>query len=130
MGRDEVITEARARIIWGEAPASVRYFMTSNGISPAEADAELQRFIHERNIEIRNIGARNVVIGAGVIVGSGVLLYLVFSHPGAITPNVSRAKGLGGVGVAGLYGVWKLIKGIFYLVRPQSEHESITEIPD
>jgi hypothetical protein len=30
--------------------------------------------------------------------------------------------------LAGLYGFWKLIKGIVYLLRPQSEHKSIPDI--
>jgi hypothetical protein len=39
MNPDQLIMEARARIIWGESSSSVRDFLISNGISDMDADA-------------------------------------------------------------------------------------------
>jgi hypothetical protein len=44
MSPDKIISEARARIIWGESSSSVRYFLISNGISDSIADARLKEF--------------------------------------------------------------------------------------
>jgi hypothetical protein len=41
MNTDDLIVEARARIVWGDEPASVRSFLTSNGMAAAEADAKI-----------------------------------------------------------------------------------------
>ncbi len=57
MNPNELIVEARARIIWGEESPSVRCFLTSNGMSAA--DAQLAAFNRERNAEIRKLGFRN-----------------------------------------------------------------------
>jgi hypothetical protein len=43
---------------------------------------------------------------------------------------MSAGKGFGVLMLAGGYGLWKLVNGIIYLVRPQSEHQSITELED
>jgi hypothetical protein len=32
--------------------------------------------------------------------------------------------------LVGLYGVWKLLRGVIRLVRPQAEHESIPDIAE
>jgi len=49
MNPDDLIVEARARIIWGDEPLSVRYYLTSNGMSAADADAQIKQFTLERN---------------------------------------------------------------------------------
>ena len=121
MHTDKVISEARARIIWGESPLSVRAFLISNGISEAVAEAKLAEFNLERSAEIRKIGLRNILIGVVLTGTSGITLYVVGLGP-------IRALGL--VGLAGLYGLWKLVDGVIYLVRPQSERKSIPDIEE
>jgi hypothetical protein len=51
MNPDKFISEARARIIWGEPSASVREFLVSNGVSGWVADAKLKEFELERNLK-------------------------------------------------------------------------------
>ena len=55
MNLDSVIVEARAKIIWGEAPSSVHAFLTLNGMLVADADRIIQEFVTERNREIRKM---------------------------------------------------------------------------
>ena len=124
---DKVISEARARIIWGEPASSVHDFLISNGISDEVADAKLAEFNLERSRELRKVGFRNFLIGVVLTTAAGGAFYLVF--PDFITAS-GWAKIYGLLGVIGFYGLWKLGKGLIYLVRPQSEHKSIPEIAE
>ena len=127
MNADKVISEARARIIWGESASSVRDFLISNGFSDAMADTTVREFVVERHAEIRGMGIRNILIGALLSSAAGVTTYMAFPP---LTIGFTRGYNLmlGAVMVAGIYGLWKLAKGIIYLVRPQSEHKSIPDI--
>ncbi len=125
MSADKVMAEARARIIWGEPVSSVREFLVSNGVSDPLADAKLKEFELERSQELRRIGLRNVLTGLVLTGAAGVTLYLGFRTASATSGIISA---LAVVLLAGVYGLWKLVKGARYLVRPQSEHKSIPDI--
>jgi hypothetical protein len=125
MSADKIISEARARVIWGEPSLTVRDFLISNGVPAAVAEAQLKGFQSERSRELRKIGFRNVLIG-GVLTGAaGVTLYSAFAIANGSSGII---KALAVVLLAGIYGLWKLVKGVVYLVRPQSEHGSIPDI--
>ena len=134
MDPDKLITEARARIIWGEELSSVRDFLTSNGMSATDADAKIKEFNLERNQEIRGIGLRNLLIGLALAGGAGITIYFITTyehgHGGFRYGRYGYGRALGLPMVAGIYGLWKLLKGIFYLLRPQSEHKSIPDIDE
>ena len=125
MNADKFISEARARIIWGEPSPSVRDFLITNGVSDLVVDAKLKEFELERNRELRGIGLRNVMIGIVLAGAAGITLYLTLPIASAASGII---KALAVVLLAGLYGLWKLVKGVTYLVRPQSEHKSIPDI--
>jgi hypothetical protein len=125
MHTDKVISEARARIIWGESSLSVRDFLISNGVPDLVADAKLKEFDLERNRELREIGLRNVLIGIVLAGAAGITLYIAIPIASATSGII---KVLAVVLLAGLYGLWKLVNGVIYLVRPQSEHKSIPDI--
>jgi hypothetical protein len=125
MSTDKLISEARARIIWGEPSSAVRDFLIANGVSDLVADAKLKEFEVERTREIRKIGVRNVLIGGLLTGAAGLTLYLASPIAAARSGLI---KALAVVLLAGLYGIWKLVKGAVYLVRPQSEHKSIPDI--
>ena len=89
------------------------------------AETRLKEFEFERSQELMKIGFRNVLIG-GILTGAaGVTLYLAFAIANA-SSGIIRALAV--VLLAGIYGLWKLVKGLVYLVRPQSEHGSIPDI--
>jgi len=119
------MTEARARIIWGDSVTSVRDYLVSNGISSSVADAKLVEFCLERNRELRRIGFRNLLSGVVLAGASGITIWIGVRHG---TPSSGIARALALVLVVGCYGLWKLVVGIVYLVRPQSEHKSIPDI--
>ncbi len=126
---DNLLTDARAKIIWGDDPASVHCFLTQNGLSAAEADDKIREFMLDRNAEIRKIGIRNIILGGGVICIAGYVFYSVFGTTDRGVHN-NAGKACGGAALMVLYGIWKLVDGICRLVRPKSEHGSIPDISD
>jgi hypothetical protein len=124
MDPGQLIIEARARIIWGESIASVREFLITNGLDGPLADARIKDFVRERNIEIRKWGVRNIAIGVVLLAIAGLATYSI-SHSGVGYTGSRQAVG---PVLAGVYGLWKLANGIIQLVRPQCEHQSISDL--
>ena len=128
----DLISEARARIIWGEPSAAVRNFLTANGISDIEADAAIKRFEEERNSEIRSVGMKKTLIGAALTIGACIFFYWSFRHVDIDQMNSRSAKGFVTIAlliaIGGFYGLWKLSDGIIYLVRPQCVENSLSEM--
>ena len=104
---------------------SVRDFLVANGVPELVADARLKEFELERNRELRKIGLRNLLVGLVLTGSAGATLYMAFRLAWATSGII---KALAWVLLAGFYGLWKLLKGIVYLARPQSEHKSIPDI--
>lgn len=125
MTTDLAMIEARARIIWGEPSSDVHGFLISNGFSGELADAKLREFEVERNRELRRIGVRNVVIGSVLTGAAAVALGLGLS---AFSATSGSVRALAIVLLGGIFGLLKLVKGIVYLCRPESEHRSIPDI--
>ncbi len=119
--------EARARIIWGESSLSVHDFLTSNGISAAEADSRIIEYQRERNTEIKKIGIRSIVIGLLVASLTILAMYLVLwpLDRGSIA---YANRGVAVVVLVGLYGLWKIGIGFVYVIWPQSVRKSVTDI--
>jgi hypothetical protein len=124
-----ILSEARAKIIWGESPSSVRDDLISHGLSSAEADAKTKEFKVERNATIRKVGLKSTIVGAALLLVTGGICYVYFKNP-KFNWNRYALRSIATIVLVGLYGCWKLFNGIIYLVRPQSEDKSITEIPD
>jgi len=128
----DLISEARAKIIWGEPSSSVRSFLTAKGISDIEAEAAIKQFDDERNSEIRSIGIKKTFIGAALTIGAGVFFYWSFKHVDIDQMNSRSARGFVTmvlvIAIGGFYGLWKLMDGITYLVRPRSVVKSISDI--
>lgn len=126
MKTDNLISEARAKIIWGDSPESVRAFLVVGGMPEDEADEWIDQFKSERYAEIRAGALKKTVIGGVLVLGVGILFLAALQSPvtsGAI-------KGLVVAGAVGLYGIWQLIDGIITLVRPQTEERSIPDLTE
>ena len=129
MNSESLIAEARAKIIWGEPIPAVRAFLTSQGMSVTDADTKIHEFMRERDAEIRGLGLKKTLIGLGLIGVSAILFYTLF----AVWDNLPELRGrtAGGYGIVALvafYGLWKLVDGIVYLIRPKSEHGSVPDL--
>ena len=129
MTPDNVIVEARAKIIWGEEPPSVHAFLTLNGMSTADADRKIQELITERNKEARKIGVRGTCIGAAIICAVAIIIWYELDHPNKLFPS-RQGKAMYLMFLVGLYGIWRLIGGLFHLLRPQLEKQSIPEMTE
>lgn len=130
MDTEKLITEARAKIIWGEAAESVREFLISNDMSGPEADEHIKAFTLERNREIRKLGIKNTLIGAVLIAISGVAIHFLLTIPKNSGWYLSAGRGVAISVLVGFYSLWKLTNGIISLVRPQSEHQSISDLEE
>jgi MFS family permease len=132
MTAEQAITEARAKIIWGEPSSSVRGFLVSNGVSDTIADTKISEFIAERSAEIRRLGIRGIFIGVTLIVASGGLVaYWAAAYGASILVGWQFTRAAVTILVLiGFFGVWKLLRGVIYLVAPQSEHKSIPDIEE
>jgi hypothetical protein len=129
MKPSNIIDQARAKLIWGEPAEAVRDFLILNGFSHCDAEQKITEFSAERNLDIRKIGIKKIVIGGAI--STVTITLLVFSYTSAHHSTSYRsAKGVGIIAFIALYGLWKLIDGIIYLIRPQSETKSITEISE
>ncbi len=131
MKREQLVVEARAKIIWGEPAASVRHFLITNGFSEAEAEAEISRHQRERYGSIRRQGIAAIIVGLPLLVIGVVLAqHVVHCDTTAIgAPSTRALQGELAIAlIAGGYGLWKLVNGIFALVKPSSEDRSITEL--
>ena len=111
--------------------ADVRGFLMANGLSKADAVVAVKDFLAERIAEIRKIGIRKVVIGAGLFILTALLFYWEYKQQFRAGTNLrSRGSALGFTVFGFIYGLWKLIDGIFDLVRPQSEEGSLSDMRD
>ena len=132
MNSEDLIIQARARIIWGEASSSVRAFLTSNGIPASEADSVIDEMMAERNRELRKQGVVKICAGSMLVIGA--LAFFLVSYGRVDLHRMSIKAGRAFIGTAalialgGLYGFSKLMGGIIYVVRPQNENKSISEI--
>jgi hypothetical protein len=129
MKTDERVIEARAKIFWGESSSSVHDFLVSNGISAIDADAKIVEFNRERNTEIKKRGIKKSIVGIAILGGGSITLYPLFRYFDSLT-HVNRPIFILVFVAGGLYGMWNLVGGIRYIVRPQSEHRSITDISE
>lgn len=132
MKPDDPISQARAKIIWGEPTSSVRSFLISNGITDIEADAKIKELNQERNSEIRRIGVKKTLIGAALTLGAGMFFFFSVRHTHLDAMSFRAARGYVlmalVIAIVGFYGLSKLIDGIIYLARPQSIEKSISEM--
>lgn len=127
MTREQLMVEARAKITWGDEPGAVRVFLLSNGMSPAEADTQLQQLITERTAAIRKAAVRDAVIGGAILCLCAGFIFHGLKYPSRLFPT-RQGQAMIFAGFVGLYGIWRLVRALFYLVRPQSETAPLTDV--
>src|SRR6516225_7467091 len=103
--RDQVESEARAKVIWGEDPDQALNFLRVNGFRDDEALAIVHDVLRERLAAVRGIGFRKIMIGLGLI-AIPVVAWLMMMRAGVIS-----IKLLGITGTAGVFGAWKVMQG-------------------
>jgi len=124
MNRDQVESEARAKIIWGDDPDAVLNHLRINGFSDEEAVAIVEDVLRERTATVRGIGFRKIVIGIALI-AIPVVAWLMMMSAGFIS-----IKLLGITLVFGLYGAWKVLQGTLMLLFPSTEQGDLADQAD
>ncbi len=132
MEPENLIAQARAKIIWGEPSQSVRIFLTSNGIADTDADATIKELCAERHAEIRRIGLRRTFFGAAILAASSLLIFLSVLRVDLDKIDYSEMRGrivvAVAAGFAGLYGAFKIIDGVLYFCRAKSDTGSLSDM--
>ena len=96
----KMVTQARARIIWGNPLPEVREWLLSEGLPAGDADAVIDACNQERDKEIRRLGVRNIIIGAGLTITAAVAVPLEFMT------EITEGELLYYGALAGGIGIW------------------------
>ena len=132
---DRLLTEAAARVTWGEPAEVVMKFLTGNGMDHGEAILLVSQLIHERNAEVRARCRRRLKIGIAAILAVVVFFavlpwrewYDFLDKPWRrrrISPGDWMIIAVIWLSVAGLWQIWR---GFWGLITPEAEELSDVE---
>jgi hypothetical protein len=116
---EKLIFEARAKIIWGEAPQSIAAWLRSHGIDDRRIQEVLGAAMRERDTEIRRQGSHELVIGILITAVSGGLMLLM----GSSNMRSSRIFILFFAGF--VYGSYRLASGAVLLAKGANARGSV-----
>ena len=121
---ESLIYEARARIIWGEKADAVFEWLGENGVPEQLSRDIIRTSLKERALEIRKRGASEIIIGLAIAaLGAGGIAGMNF-----VGVFSSRIGGL--CGLAAVYGLYRLMRGIVWVIEGGKTHGSITDLGD
>ncbi len=119
---NKALVEARAKIIWGEAPEEAISLLAANGFGSEQAKMHVESFIRERASEIRKQGMIDLLKGTCIAL-AGITPIAVMCSIGLIYEKVFGLC----IGIAA-YGAWLLFKGIERLALGSKAEASITNL--
>jgi len=108
---ESLIWEARAQIMWGDAPEKVAEGLRAQGVDEQRIQEVLRASILERDTEIRRRGVRETILGGGLValaVGAGFLIV-------ASSTKANMGRLFGGCLLVGFYGVYRLARGLSWM---------------
>ncbi len=115
----QVAHEARAKIFWGDPPQEVLKFLMINNVPRQEAMEIIRELTHERIVQMRKNGL--------VKVFSGILMICVPIGGWFGGMAVISIKLFAFMIMLGLWGFYRLIKGMLMVVAPKSQHGDVSE---
>ena len=121
LDRPQAEHEARAKILWGDAPEEVVKFLRLQGFAMEEASAFVKTLFDERAATIRSNGLRKTFLGIGLMC---VPIVAFFGFKAA---GVFPLKLFGLTVAVGCYGIWNVIKGLIMFLSPRSEAGDVSE---
>ena len=107
--------EARAKISWGDTPASVVQFLRVQGMDAAEARSLVDELFLERAAAIRKNGMKKIIMGSGAVCVP-IVAFLVF-----MSMRILPIKPFALTVMLGFWGLWTLSQGLFMFFAPKSE---------
>jgi len=117
---EQAKVEARAKVIWGESPKQVVFFLRTRGVSLEEAIAITEEAFAERKAEVRAQGIKQICLGIALLFLplGGYLIYSIFGSLSILSMVVFGLTCAGGV-----YGLYCIINGLWALVVPKDEED-------
>ena len=109
-------------MLWGDSREQVVQFLRIQGFSQEDASALAEELFRERVATIRANGVRKIVVGSGLI-SVPIITFLIF-----LSIGIFFMKVLALTVMAGLYGVWLVVKGSFMVLTPKSEAGDASEM--
>jgi predicted phage tail protein len=122
ISREQIETEARAKMIWGEPRETVYSYLRTQGLPVADAKALLAELQAERVAEVRATGIRNIILGSLLIV-SPFAFWLISAY----TIGRIYLYAFAAAVIAAFYGVSKLIDGIKSVIAPKSDSSDLSQ---
>ena len=120
--RNQVECEARAKTYWGDPREDVLKYLMMQGISAAEATEMAAAMFAERAQIVRGCGLKKIFIGIPLLL-LPVASWVFFVAVLRFIPVKIWAFTL----VAGVYGLYCLLKGLLMFFSPGSEPGDVSE---
>jgi hypothetical protein len=131
---DRLLTDATARITWGDLPGDVCHHLIREGMDPQHALELVNRLARERSAEVRRRSAIKLATGAAMLLAAFVFFTLLPWREWMRTIDewygrTRRRSGISNLLPAlfvyfGVGGAWRVWRGISGLLTPQAEELS------
>jgi hypothetical protein len=115
----QVANEARAKMFWGDPPQEVLKFLMINNIPRQEAMEIVRELTHERMVQMRKNGLIKIF--------SGILMICVPIGGWFGGMAVISIKIFAFMCMLGLWGFYRLVKGMLMVLAPKSQHGDVSE---
>lgn len=119
--RAQAELEARAKTSWGDPPEEVTKYLMIQGFSAEETSGLVREMFRERAATIRRNGIKKILVGMALMCVPCAMLFVFLSI------GVIYFKILAITIMIGLWGMWKVVKGIFMTIAPKSEPGDVAE---
>jgi len=119
---EKILSEARAKIIWGHPVEESIELLMNNGFERRRAEEQIGIFINERAKDIRSQGISDTLKGVGLLILSAIIVAVLYSDG---TPRFRR---LTLPGLIAVFGVWKLIQGFHRITGGAKIKGSVSDL--
>ncbi|HZP59224.1 MAG TPA: hypothetical protein VFB27_02790 [Opitutaceae bacterium] len=111
---EPIVTEARAKLVWGEPPAKVLAYLREKNLGDKDAMEALRELLAENAQDRRRDGFKKILGGAFLIL-LPIGYYLL-----ARTVGFIQLKLFSILILLGIIGIWRCLDGIFMILRPNT----------
>ncbi len=123
LSRDALITEARAKVVWGESREAVFGYLQAKGLGDLDAGRLLDALFGERTAEIRREGFKRMAVGCALM--SCAVAGYYFHGKGVLSHKAFSATL-----VVGAWGLWKVIGGFWQVQGARRQRGEISNLGD
>lgn len=130
---DRLLTEATARVTWGDFPEDVTAHLVRQGMDGFQARALVARLAAERNREVRRRSLIKLAAGIGMLLLAVTCFFIYAEARNSGSYLWARLVGMSSAGLlmAGLAAVWRGLSGLaFPAVEELTDVEEGEDPPD